>query len=278
MLVNDGQVETEKFVEQFYTSKNYQGRLEAIQYLIGNSRKYSFPETICIEALNDFCSQIKVYVLKNYNFHQANDPQIKLSLENLARHDEKIQVRTLAIEKLAGLDSVEHDELFFSTSLLKSSNESAAGLRGLFKLDKVRAYQVAKFRAESSSGSLDLAIAEIFQAKGNIDDLSFFKDRLKDRTKFNKIGLVRIYLKMLCKIERVELIKQHLQYICEDISLSANTDLVQRLVMELYHFNSEQKAFLAKNCDLDRFISNTIDLLLEKNYLKAKGTDPFGFL
>lgn len=276
MLVNDGQAETDRYVEQFYTSKNYQGRLEAMKYLIGVSGKYSFPESIFIDALNDFCSQVKVYVLKHYDFQKTQSYEIQRSLAEIAKNDEKIQVRALAMDKLSGLNTVEHHDLFFSTSLLKSSKESASGLRGLFKVDKEKAYQMAKFRAEGSTGNLDLAIAEIFQAQGNIDDLEFFKTRLKGRTKFNKIDLTRIYLKMLGRIQVEALIKSHIVYICEDISLTGNTELVQRLIMELYQFITEHKFLMSKHKDLQRFVSKTIDLLLEKDYLKAKRTDPFG--
>ncbi|MEJ7693449.1 hypothetical protein [Daejeonella sp.] len=276
MLVNDGQAETDQYVEQFYASKNYQCRLEAIKYLIGISGKYSFPESIFIDALKDFCSQVKVYVLQNYDFQKADDPEIQNCLADIAKDDEKIQVRALAIDKLSGLDTAEHHDLFFSTSLLKSSKESASGLRGLYKLDKEKAYQMAKFRADGSSGKLDLAIAEIFQAEGNIDDLHFFKARLKARTKFNKIDLVRIYLKMLGELEIEALIKTQIVYICEDISLTGNTELVQRLIMELYQFISEHKVFMSQHQDLQRFVDKIIDLLLEKDYLKAKKANPFG--
>jgi hypothetical protein len=276
MLVNDGQGETDKYVEQFYTSKSYQGRLEAIKYLLTISGKYSFPETIFIDALKDFCSQVKVCVLQNYDFRKTDYPEMQSCLIDIAKNDEKIQVRALALDKLSGLDNADHHDLFFSTSLLKSSKESASGLKGLYKLDKERAYQMAKFRSETSSGNLDLAIAEVFYSKGNTEDLHFFKVRLKGRTKFNKIDLIRIYLKMLAKIEAEALIKSHIVYICEDISMAGNTELVQRLIMELYRFISENKVFLAEHQDLQKFVNKTIDLLLEKDYLKAKKTDPFG--
>jgi hypothetical protein len=81
---------------------------------------------------------------------------------------------------------------------------------------------------------------------------------------------------MLGKLEVEAVIKSHIVYICEDISLTGNTELVQRLIMELYHFISEYKVFLAQHDDLQRFVSKTIDLLLEKDYLKAKKPDPFG--
>lgn len=276
MLVNEGQAETDKHVEQFYTSKNYQARLEAIKYLITVSGKYSFPETVFIDALKDFCSQVKVYVLQNYHFENSDEPGLHRCLADIAKNDEKIQVRALAMDKLAELDNAEYHDLFFATSLLKSSKESASGLRGLLKIDSEKAYQMAKFRAENSSGNLDLAIAEIFQEKGNIDDLEFFKTRLRARTKFNKIDLVRLYLKMLGRIKIEALIKSHIIYICEDISRIGNTELVQRLIMELYHFIAEHKTFLADHEELQNFVNKTIDLLLEKDYLKSKKNDPFG--
>ena len=269
MLVNDGQSETDKYFEQYYTSKNYQQRLEAIKYLISATDKYSFPESIFTDALQDFCSQVKVYVLQNYDFQKANDPALEFFLADIAKNDEKIQVRALALDKLSQLNTAAHYDLFFSTSLLKSSKESASGLRGLFQIDKEKAYQMAKFRTVTSSGNLDLAIAEIFQALGNVEDLHFFKTRLKGRNKFNKIDLIRIYLKMLGKLEIETLIKSHVIYICGDISQTGNTELVQRLIMELYHFISEQKSFLAQHDDLQRFVNKTIDLLLEKDYLKV---------
>lgn len=278
MLVNEGQAETDKYVEQFYTSKNYQARLEAIKYLIGVSGKFSFPETVFIDALKDFCSQVKVYVLQNYDFQNSDEPGIHSCLAEIAKSDEKIQVRALAMDKLAALDKAEYHSLFFATSLLKSSKESASALRGLLKIDKEKAYQMARFRAKNSSGNLDLAIAEIFQEHGNMDDLEFFKTRLKARTKFSKIDFTRIYLKMLGKIEIEALIKSHIIYICEDISHVGNTELVQRLIMELYLFISEHKTFLAQHEEIQIFVNKTIDLLLEKDYLKSKKTHPFGQL
>lgn len=276
MLVNDGQAETDKYVAQFYSSKNYQGRLDAVKYLIEAVGKYSLPESIFLDALKDFCSQVKVYVLQHYDFSQGDKTEIQSSLRDIAKNDEKVQLRAVALERLSKFDTKEHYDLFFSSSLLKSSKESAAGLLGLHKLDKEKAYQMAKFRAESSSGNLDLAIAEIFHSEGNANDLHFFKTRLKERTKFNKIELTKIYLKLLGKIQIEALTKVHIAYICEDISVTGNTELVQRLIMELYHFISENKTFLEEHDDLLRFVNKTVDLLLEKDYLKAKKTDPFG--
>jgi hypothetical protein len=276
MLVNDGQADTDKYVEQFYTSANYQGRLEAIKYLTGVSGKYSFGESIFVDALKDSCSQVKLYVLKEYNFHDSNDPEIEECLVNIAKNDEKLQLRALAITRLSEFDTSRHYDLFFSTSLLKSSKESAAGLRGLYKLDKDKAYQMAKFRADSSSGNLDLAIAEIFQLEGNVNDLDFFKIRLKARSKFNKIDFIRIYLKTLGKISIQSIVKSHILFICEDISLTGNTELIQRLIMELYHFISDNKVFMEKQPELLHHVNKTIDLLLEKDYLKTRRADPFG--
>ncbi len=276
MLVNDGQAETDKYVSQFYSSKNYQSRLEAVKYLIGVMGKYTVPESLFLDALNDFCSQVKVYVLKHYDFSHSDPAKIQSSLADIAKNDEKVQLRALALEQLSNFDTTEHYDLFFSTSLLKSSKESAAGLLGLHKLDKDKAYQMAKFRAENSSGNLDLAIAEIFESKGNADDLQFFKTRLKQRMKFNKIELARTYLKLLGKIRIEAVIKTHIIYICEDISVTGNTELVQRLIMELYYFISANKSYLDEHEDLFRFVNRTIDLLLEKDYLKTKKADPFG--
>lgn len=270
MLVNDGQTETDRYIELFYTSKHYQGRLEAIKFLISVRGRYSFPESVFTDALRDFCSQVKVYVLQNHDFHTSKDPELQKCLADIARNDEKIQLRALALEKLSGYETAEHHDLFFATSLLKSSRESAAGLRGLFKLDKDKAYQMAKFRAESSTGNLDLAIAEVFQAQGNMEDLHFFKNRLKARSKFNKIDLTRIYLQMLGNIQKEPVIKSHIVFICDDISATENTELVQRLIMELYRFVSDHKEFLAQNDGVQGFVNKTIDLLLEKDYLKKE--------
>ena len=75
---------------------------------------------------------------------------------------------------------------------------------------------------------------------------------------------------MLGTIELEVLIKSHIQYICEDVSLTGNTELVQRLIMELVHFLSDNKIFLEKHVDLQQFVNKTIDLMLEKDYLNAE--------
>lgn len=270
MLVNDGQVKTDKYIAQFYTSKNYQERLESIKYLIGVTGKYSFPESVFADALRDFCSQVKVYVLCHYNFRNTKDQNMESCLVDIAKNDEKPHLRALALQRLSELFHYIHYDLFFSTSLLKSSKESAAGLRGLYNLDKEKAYQMAKFRTDSSSGNLDLAIAEIFTTEGNANDLNFFQVRLKARSKFNKIELIRVYLKMLGKVEVSAIIKTHIQFICKDISLAENTELVKLLIIELHYFITCNKDFMEKQDDLLLFFNKTIDALLEKGYIKTK--------
>ena len=246
MLTNEGQDTTDKFVNQFYTSKNYQERLEAIKYIISITGKYSFPEQIIADALKDCCSQVKVYILKHCDFSETIDPQIKECLTNIAKNDEKLQLRTLALEILSELNDPEHYDLFFSSSLLKGSKESSAGLIGLFKLDKEKAYQMAKFRANSSSGDLDIAIAEIFQNRGDINDLAFIKQRLKARNKFNKIELIRIYLNFLGRIEIDSIIRANILCISEDILSTSNRELIQLLIMELHLFISNYQEYLDK--------------------------------
>lgn len=276
MLTNEGQALTDKFVEQFYTSKNYQERLESIKYLIGVSGKYDFPEKILADALRDFCSQVKVYVLKHYDFSGVIDPEIMNCLTDIAQNDEKLQLRTLALERLSELSDRKHYDLFFSTSLLKGSKESSAGLKGLYKLDKEKAYQMAKFRADSSSGNLDITIAEIFQSEGDINDLAFIKQRLKVRNKFNKIELIRIYLRFLGRLEVDPIIRSNVLFICEDILSTSNRELIQLLIMELHLFISTFHEYLGKNEELLKYLNKTIDILLEKNYMGHGQNDPFG--
>jgi len=276
MLTNEGQALTDKFVEQFYTSKNYQERLESIKYLISVSGKYSFPNNLITDALKDFCSQVKVYVLKHYNFRGTIDLQIKDCLSDIAQNDEKLQLRTLALERLSEVSDHEHYDLFFSTSLLKGSKESSAGLRGLYKLDKEKAYQMAKFRTESSSGNLDIAIAEIFQNEGDINDLTFIKQRIKARNKFNKIELIRIFLKFLGRHGIDPIIRSNILYISEDILSTSNRELIQLLIMELHYFISTNHEYLSKNEELLKYLNKAINILLEKNYMNQDKNDPFG--
>jgi hypothetical protein len=275
MVIYHSSKEAENYVAQFYNSKNYQERLEAIKYLIGVHQKYDFPRSIFTDALKDYCSQVKIYVLKNHNFSLENDPETEQCLVEIAKNDEKVQLRALAMERLTELNAENYYDLFFAASLLKSSKESAAGLRGLYYLDKAKAYQMAKFRAETSNGELDLIIAEIFLTEGNADDFNFFRARIQSRNKFHKMDLVRIYLRALGRSKTENLIKNHIRFICSDISNIGNKDLVQILIMELHHFVADNKDFLAGEPDLSIFLNTTIDLLLEKDYAKIK-KDPFG--
>lgn len=269
MLTNDGQVLTNKFVEQFYCSKSYQERLEAIKYLVSIKDKYEFSDKIFADALNDFCSQVKVYVLKNFDFTKESKTQIKVCLFDIAQNNEKVQLRTLALETLAKFNDQRYYDLFFSASLLKGSKESSAGLRALYQLNKEKAYQVAKFRTESSSGNLDLAITEIFIQEGNSDDLTFIKQRLTARNKFNKIELIKLYLQLLGRLEVDPLIRSHVLFISKDILKTSNSELIQLLILELHQFVSANHCYLSKNVDLRGYINKTIDILLEKNYQRA---------
>lgn len=269
MLTNEGQILTDKFVQQFYTSKSYQERLEAIKYLMSVSGKYEFPVKIFVDALNDFCSQVKVYVLKNFNFTNEDKTEIKACLVNIAKSDEKLQLRTLALETLAKFNDQRYYDLFFSASLLKGTKESAAGLRGLYQIDKGKAYHMAKFRTDSSSGDLDLAISEIFLQEGNIEDLNFITQRLKARNKFNKIELIKIYLKLLGRLEIDDIIRSHVSIIIEDVLASSNRELIQFLILELRQFEAENYLYLTKHAELQGYINKMIDILLERNYQRA---------
>jgi hypothetical protein len=263
MLIQDGPKDADKYVKQFYSSNNYQERLESIKYLLNVSEKHVVPASIIIDALHDFCSQVKVYVLKNYNFSINESVEIEKCLIDIALNDEKLQLRTLALEILSVKNNSQLYDLFFSSSLLKSSKESAAGLTGLYKLNKEKAYQMAKFRANTSSGNLDLAIAQIFHHVGDINDLDFFKKKLKARNKYNKIELLTTYLKMLGKTGSSALIKSHILFIIEDIMSTSKSELIQYLIMELHNFNLENQN---KKGELIQFVSKKIDLLLEENY------------
>lgn len=275
MLINEGQVLTDKYVEQFYSSKNYQERLEAIKYLISINGKYSFPKKIIADALKDYCSQVKVYVLNHYDFSGIVDHDINDCLTDIVKNDEKLQLRTLALERLSEFNDKNHYDLFFSSSLLKGSKESSAGLRGLYKIDREKAYQMAKFRAETSSGNLDITIAEIFQNEGDIDDLSFIKQRLKARNKFNKIELIRIYLKFLGRLEMDTIIRSNILFIIDDILSTSNRELEQLLIMEFHLFISSHHNYLSKNEDLLQYLNKTIDILLGKKYLNKGQKDIF---
>lgn len=275
MLTNEGQDLTDKLVIQFYTSKSYQERLEAIKYLISVNGKYEFPIKIFADALNDFCSQVKVYVLKHFDFIAEVDNRLKVCLLDIAQNDEKLQLRTLALEKLAKFNDQRYYDLFFSASLLKGSKESSAGIRGLYQLDKEKAYQMAKFRTESSSGDLDLAIAEIFLYEGNIDDLIFIKQRLKARKKFNKIELIKIYLKLIARLEVDAIIKSHILFISEDILATSNKELIQLLILEFHQFISANHTYLEDNAELHRYVNTMIDVLLGKKYQRRIKNDPF---
>lgn len=263
MLIQDGQNDADKYVKQFYSSNNYQERLESIKYLLNVSEKHDVPASIIIDALHDFCSQVKVYVLKNYDFSKDESIEMEKCLTDIAINDEKLQLRTLALEILSVKNNSQLYDLFFSSSLLKSSKESAAGITGLYKLNKEKAYQMAKFRAKTSSGNLDLAIAQIFHNVGDINDLDFFKKKLQARNKYNKIELLRTYFKMLGKTGSSAIIKSHILFIIEDVISTSKSELIQHLIMELHNFNSENEN---KKEELIQFVSKKIDLLLEKNY------------
>lgn len=97
MLNNDGQTVTDNYFNQFYESKNYQERLEAIRYLINVSGKYPFSSKIFIDALKDFCSQVKIYVLQHYDFQNNKSPEIELRLEDIAKNESIIKSHILFI-------------------------------------------------------------------------------------------------------------------------------------------------------------------------------------
>lgn len=274
MRVYDEQAEINKYVDQFYKTHNYQDKIESIKYLLSISSN-KVQKNLFMDALRDQCSQVKIYILQQYSFADI-DTEFVNCLIQIARNDEKVQVRALALERLSELVNPEHYDLFFSASLLKNSRESAAGLRGLYRLDKRKAYQTAKFRSENCSGNMDLAIAEIFTSEANPADLNFFQSRLAARNRLNKIEFSRIYFKMLGRLDNESVLTSHIIFICADISATGNTELIQLLILELHHFISNNKSFLEKHPDVLGLINGKIDSLLERKYIKSNKFDPFG--
>src|SRR5690606_14366109 len=105
------------------------------------------------------------------------------------------------------MNPVLYRDLFFSSTLLNSNREAAAGLSGLLKHDPEKAYKMAKFRMSTSKGELDIAITEVLIDKGSIEDLNICKRFLTDRKKFFKTRFTPVYFRLLSQIGKVPLVR-----------------------------------------------------------------------
>ncbi|SKB50519.1 hypothetical protein [Daejeonella lutea] len=252
-------------LNEFYTSSDYHSRLSAIKNLAMLSGGL-VPSYIMLDAMKDPCSMIREFAVENFDYKKVT-AEIEMELARLAKEDEKVQMRMLALEKLSEIDTQAHYDLFFNSSLLKNAKEAAAGLKALAKLDIEKAYKVAKFRAETSKSDLDIAITEVFAQVGDIKDLPYCKRYCGERQNFYKTRYIPSYLRMLIKVGNARVFKHHLDFMADDVKFSEKETLLPIFITQLQalarDLNKGDFDLAMLKRELLPFVNDLIDQLLE---------------
>ncbi len=258
--------ESSNYLNEFYTSSDYQSRLSAIKNLVEKSVGL-VPPDVMLHAMKDPCSLIREYAVQQFDYQNNFTEQIDDQLVYIAREDEKVQLRILALEKLSELKTQNHYDLFFNSSLLKNAKEAAAGLTALSKIDLEKAYKIAKFRAETSKSDLDIAITEVFAQVGDIKDLPYCKKYCGERQNFYKLRYIPSYLKMLIKVGNAGVFKHHLDFMADDVKYSEKQTLLPLFISQLQalarDLNKSNGELAMLKQDLLPFVNDLIDQLLE---------------
>ncbi len=237
-----GTISQEMTIEELIYQYEHSGR-----YL---SRKYAFDNTInklvsegtvnliehpvtrkmLKQGLTDSFWDIRKFSLQMLlNLPESSLQYFIKDVENIARQDNKPEVRATAIMVLANMNSKEYQGLFSEGLKAKPYSVVAASLSALLKGEEANMVNPEEFE---TINNLDIAltVAGYYIQSGRTDKFSWFKDKLaafrsKPRSLYNFLFLFGEYVTRIEDLKQIEEAKQILRSVSEKTKYDVIRDL-----------------------------------------------------
>ncbi len=165
---------TANYIFQLLNCPRYLDRKQALDYLLQNKKEKGVEEAL-VKALDDPYKGIRIDVLSGADFSEKSLRKAALpKLEKMAKEEKDNVARGLVLEVLAGMDNKAYLPLFTEAVKAKSYGLCAAGLIGLYSLDKPSALTFMKnLDKKEVSGRLRSIMTKIFVNEEDTSGLEF---------------------------------------------------------------------------------------------------------
>lgn len=168
----------ENYIYQLANAPRYLDRKLAIDYLVQHLDGKGVQEAL-VAALGDPYFGIRQYILENTDFEDKGLRKLAIpQLEKLAKEEKNMLVRAAAINVLAKTGNKQYLPIYQEALKANSYSMMAAGLEGLYDLDKKAAIEFAKnFKEEVTYNALENTLMKIFVKEKEMSRINFVAER-----------------------------------------------------------------------------------------------------
>ena len=210
----------EEWAELFRKGPLFLDRYEAIKKVAKSRNKELLKEVIDLGLNDDYylIREIAVSSIDKLSADVANTYATKL--KEMAKADEKSDVRAEAVRAVADLEIPQDKELFTAAISDKSYATQSAGLDGLYEHFPEEAYALAQTLEGTAKGALIYTIADIYSEKEGGDHTAFFNKTFDDLSGAAIFGFSTTYADYIAS-QPVDVVKKNMDRI---LNLAENGD------------------------------------------------------
>lgn len=164
----------ENYVYQLGNAPRYSDRKLALDFLLKNQKEESAQQAL-VKALDDPYFGIRVDVLDGADFENKSFQKLAIDkVRKLAKEDKSNLVKGAALSLLVESSNKADLPMFQEALKAKSYSVAAAGLEGVYKLDKKSAIEFAKnFKEEGNDNDLTYVLVDIYIKEKEVAGLAF---------------------------------------------------------------------------------------------------------
>lgn len=184
---------TDQYIFQYYNGQRYKARKEGLLY--GSKSKEQKGQQLILDALNDpFWSIRLIAIEKAVRLNEENKGKGLALIKDLAMNDENSQVRSSALNFLAGNMEGEAIEVIYADRIEKDKSYLviSTALKNLSKINPEKAMEKAKALENEKSSKMLAGVAQLYGAHGDKDKYEFFETALKGNRLqgFDQLGVM----------------------------------------------------------------------------------------
>ena len=200
-----------EYIEQWKNATNWLDRKEALDFFA----KKTMPEIA--KGLTDKFAGLRLYTIQKIGTTPYKDDAVVLStIEDIAKKDRDAKTRAEAIKYLVKNGNIKYLPIYLTNVNDSSYSVSGEALAGIYSLDKLKAYEIAKVLSKDAKRKLSSVINTIIMEQGTEADFDLISTGYRNMPLSDaKFKSTEDFASYLSKLNDMSKIKIGINYIIE---------------------------------------------------------------
>lgn len=200
-----------EFIEQWNNATNWLDKKEALDFFA----KKTMPEIA--KGLTDKFAGLRTYTIQKIGTTPYKDDAVVLStIEDIAKKDREAKTRAEAIKYLVKNGDSKYLPVYLANVNDSSYSVSGEALAGVYSLDKLKAYEIAKVQSKDAKRKLLSIINKIFLEQGTEVDFDIISTGYHNMPASDeKITSTKDFATYLSNLTDINKVKTGINYIIE---------------------------------------------------------------